>query len=766
MLESGMANAHRNSLPPGHQLLWYEITSILGQGGFGITYLAHDMNLKRDVAIKEYLPVEIAVRDASFTVQPLSEDYSERYQWGLKRFIAEARTLTKFNHPGIVRVDSVFEENNSGYMVMQYEDGESLQDRLKGAKTLDAATLEKIVPPLLDGLEQIHRMGFIHRDIKPDNIYLRKDGSPVLLDFGSARQALGEQTKTLTSLVTPGFAPFEQYYSKSDEQGAFSDIYGLGATLYRAVTGIIPLDAIERSKALLRGSLDTCVPAYEIAKDNYPEHLLKAIDHAIQFKAEDRPQTIEEWRGDFDGTTEWAPAEAAPEVNSTFLNITEKVEAIEEIDVKEEAPVEPVPEENTPPAPVDKKPGSSLWGIVGLILLIAFALGAYQAWLWFERETQIQYPPSSVEKPVNIDKEQVDLDAKREEERLEAERLERIKQQEEEEQALEEEEEKERLALEAKLEAERLDKLEKEKAEEQARLKEEALEREKQEQAALEKEKETERVRLEKEATEKAAEAERIAALERERLEEEKAKKALSMSTSVYEKLKEARSLIAIEQYEQGLSALRALEKQDGLSPYEKAQINYSLGFALTITNDDDAAIRAYETVLQQENLPASLAGNTLFALAEIQYDRTEYRESIGSLKQAYNLVRENGENPTENLLLLMGDNYRQLADNDNLLNINRRLVRLYPNKEHWLALAEAHAKLGQHEDQLFIMEQLSENGELSTEQELVSLANVHVLHGDAVRAVEILESGMAEGLIQKSNANIILLSKAQKLVQ
>ncbi len=703
MLESGMANAHRNSLPPGHKLLWYEIKSILGQGGFGITYLAHDMNLKRDVAIKEYLPVEIAVRDASFTVQPLSEDYSERYDWGLKRFIAEARTLTKFNHPGIVRVDSVFEENNSGYMVMQYEDGVSLQDKLQGGKTLDVGTLEKIVQPLLDGLEQIHLRGFIHRDIKPDNIYLRKDGSPVLLDFGSARQALGEQTKTLTSLVTPGYAPYEQYYSKSDEQGAFTDIYGLGATLYRAVTGIIPLDAIERSKALLRGSLDTCVPASEIAKDKYPEYLLRAIDHAIQFRAEDRPQTIAEWRGDFDGSTEWAPpAKAVPEVNSTFLNITEKVE---EIKVEEEAAAVPEVEVKAEAA-IEKKSGSSLWRIVGFIILIAFCVGAYQAWQWFERETQIQYPKTAVKEAPVVDEEALAHEAK-----LEAERLDKIKKQE----ALEQEE-KERLALEAKLESERLDKLNKQKAEEDAGLKKEALEREKQEQAVLEQKKEAERVKLAKEATEKAKEAERVATLERKALEEKQAKNALSMSSSVYEKLKEARSLIATEQYDQGLAALRALEKEEALSPYEKAQINYSLGFALTIVNDYDAAIRAYEKVLQQENLPVALTGDTLFSLAQLQYDKTQYRESIGALKQAYNLVREYGENPSEKLLRLMGRNYQNLADNDNLLNINRRLVSLYPKKEHWLALAQTHANLGQQEDHDFIMEMLKEKEEASSE--------------------------------------------------
>jgi len=148
-------------------------------------------------------------------------------------------------------------------------------------------------------LEQIHNAGFIHRDIKPDNIFIRNDGSPVLLDFGSARQALCEQTKTLTSLITPGYAPFEQYFSKSDEQGEYTDIYGLGATLYRAISGVPPMDAADRSNAILK-SKDTLVPAMEIGKGRYSERFLKAIDHAIQFRAEDRPQTIKEWKSEFE----------------------------------------------------------------------------------------------------------------------------------------------------------------------------------------------------------------------------------------------------------------------------------------------------------------------------------------------------------------------------------------------------------------------------------------------------------------------------------
>ncbi len=291
---------HRNSLQPGYELHWYHIIKILGQGGFGITYLAHDTNLDQQVAIKEYLPTDLAVRENNVSVQPVSEGHRESYQWGLERFISEARTLAKFKHHNIVRVLSVFTENNTAYMVMEYEHGEPMDALLKNRKTIAEEKLKSILMPMLDGLEEVHKTGFIHRDIKPPNIYIRTDGSPVLLDFGSARQSLGIQTRTLTTMVSPGYAPFEQYTSKSDKQGPWTDIYGLGATLYRAVTGIGPADAMDRSEALLHTSKDVYVPASKIAHENYSGVFLTAIDHALMFKTDERPQSIDEWRKELD----------------------------------------------------------------------------------------------------------------------------------------------------------------------------------------------------------------------------------------------------------------------------------------------------------------------------------------------------------------------------------------------------------------------------------------------------------------------------------
>jgi len=292
----------RNSLQPGYKLHWYEIKSVLGQGGFGITYLATDLNLHRDVAIKEYLPIELAVREDDSSVHPVSEAQIHQYNWGLERFITEARVLAKFKHPNIVPVQSVFEENNTGYIVMQYEHGQSLREKLTGNKTMDESELLEIVLPVLDGLELVHNAGFIHRDLKPDNVFIQTDGNPILLDFGSARQALGERTKTLTSMISPGYAPYEQYHSKSDEQGPWTDIYGLGATIYRVIAGVSPQSAIDRSKAILETSSDIYVPAIELGKDRYSETFLAAIDHALQFNYKDRPQSAAEWRREFDVT--------------------------------------------------------------------------------------------------------------------------------------------------------------------------------------------------------------------------------------------------------------------------------------------------------------------------------------------------------------------------------------------------------------------------------------------------------------------------------
>lgn len=291
---------HHAALQPGYRLHWYRIDSVLGQGGFGITYLARDKNLDQMVAIKEFLPTDLAVRTQDSAVQPMSEAQVDSFGWGLDRFISEAQTLARFQHPNIVVVHSVFEANNTAYMVMAYVEGETLEDALKFQHIGGEAQILEILHPLLDGLEVLHSAGYIHRDIKPDNIYIRKDRSPVLLDFGSARQSVGAQTRTLTALVSPRYAPFEQYGSskEKDRQGPWTDIYALGATLYRAVIGRGPADAIERANELMSGGKDILIPALGCGIPGYSDEFLRAIDHAMEFLPAKRPQTVAEWRSE------------------------------------------------------------------------------------------------------------------------------------------------------------------------------------------------------------------------------------------------------------------------------------------------------------------------------------------------------------------------------------------------------------------------------------------------------------------------------------
>ena len=202
----------------------------------------------------------------------------------MPRFLSEAQTLGRFEHPHIVRVLNAFEMNATAYTVMGYEEGRRLQQILGNRAALDEAWLTRILVPVVDGLREVHGVGFIHRDIKLGNIYVREDQSPVLIDFGSARCAIDQTTRTLTTLVTPGFAPFEQYYAKSDRQGLWTAIYALGAIAYRAVTGKMPADALARSEALLAGEPDPYVLTAELGHAACAREFLAAIDHAMVFR--------------------------------------------------------------------------------------------------------------------------------------------------------------------------------------------------------------------------------------------------------------------------------------------------------------------------------------------------------------------------------------------------------------------------------------------------------------------------------------------------
>jgi len=290
------AKLHSGVLAQGDSLGCYRVDNFLGQGGFGVTYLARDTMLDIPVAIKEYLPESIAVRRHDGSVGPKSSADAEIFRWGMSRFIQEAQTLARFKHPNIVRVMTVFEQNGTAYMVMEYERGLDLKTVFNRPGNNSQANLKRIFAPILDGLEEVHSHGYIHRDIKPANILIRSDGSPVLLDFGSARQATGAHTRTLTALVSVGFAPLEQYNGADDQQGPWTDVYALGAVLYHAITRNTPLESTLRVSAVLNDRVDPLKALRLIKPDGYSRQFCDAIDWALRFKVADRPQSIAEWR--------------------------------------------------------------------------------------------------------------------------------------------------------------------------------------------------------------------------------------------------------------------------------------------------------------------------------------------------------------------------------------------------------------------------------------------------------------------------------------
>ena len=289
------------ALPPGTLLKEYSLLAVLGMGGFGITYLAADNYLHLKVAIKEYFPSGVAVRNQFTGAVALKSDEAQaEFSWGKDRFMREAQTLARFAHKNIVKVFRYFEGNGTCYMVMAYEDGQSMEQALAADPTRwDTQAMLAVLMPLLDGLESVHAAGFLHRDIKPANIVLRSsDGSPVLIDFGAARAPTSSEA--LTVVLSHGYGPPEQY-SRQGHQGPWSDIYALGGVLYRIVTGSVPPVSLQRMQQ------DPIIPATFFGEGRFEPQFLKAIDQAMEVDETKRPQSIGEWRkmlvGDTTGFT-------------------------------------------------------------------------------------------------------------------------------------------------------------------------------------------------------------------------------------------------------------------------------------------------------------------------------------------------------------------------------------------------------------------------------------------------------------------------------
>ena len=293
------------ALQPGQLIGRYEIVSVLGQGGFGITYRARDIQLGREVAIKEYLPTALAVRQDGTTVLPRTTKMADDFGWGRERFVTEGRTLASLHRvPAIVQVFDFLEANGTAYIVMELLHGETLEARITRLGKLGPEDVDRILWPLLDGLEKVHDAGFLHRDIKPANILLDDAGNPTLIDFGASRAAMAGRSVALTAIFTPGYAAAEQMTSA--KQGPWTDIYGLSATLYHAIAGQTPPSAFDRMLD------DAYQPLAQLNPPGFARGVLAGVDAGLAVAARDRPQSIAGWRPILGMS-------AAPEADSTVV---------------------------------------------------------------------------------------------------------------------------------------------------------------------------------------------------------------------------------------------------------------------------------------------------------------------------------------------------------------------------------------------------------------------------------------------------------------
>lgn len=285
-----------NALPIGTCLGEYRIEAVLGSGGFGITYRALDTRLDTHVALKEYFPASLAYRVDRTTVASRPDGTAGGYEWGLDKFLNEATSLARLQHVNIVGVRRLFKANNTAYMVLDYIDGPSLKDWLKSSKSKPSqAELDKLLIPLLNALELVHRTGLLHRDIAPKNIMVAPPFTPIMIDFGAARQLVAQHSHTFAALLTPGYAPFEQYVANAKDQGAWTDIYALSASVYEMISGKTPPEAPERA------AVDRCIPLSEVGKGRYRPEFLAAIDWGLRPMPRERPQNVPEWRTAFVG---------------------------------------------------------------------------------------------------------------------------------------------------------------------------------------------------------------------------------------------------------------------------------------------------------------------------------------------------------------------------------------------------------------------------------------------------------------------------------
>lgn len=359
-------------LPEGTRLMEYEIRRVLGRpGGFGVTYLALDTNLEHEVAIKEYLPVEFAVRTPEGSVTTRSDDDDAAFAWGRRCFLNEARVLARFRHPNVVQIHRLFEANGTAYIVMEHVRGRSLAEELRGNPIAGQAHLEALLLPLLDGLQAVHDAGVLHRDLKPENILLRDDRTPVLIDFGAARGLLGSGSRSMMSALTAGYAPVEQY-SQNGNHGPWTDIYAMGGVVYRALTGRKPADAVDRL------DVDPLAPLETVVERGFDPNLLRAVDWALRVSINERPQTVADWRRALTGESTVTPPAAPANPAQAPLDLDLTLEPAPRDDEVTQL-LAPVPEVRAPrrahSAGGGQKPRGLAW-VAGAVVAAVLVFGA------------------------------------------------------------------------------------------------------------------------------------------------------------------------------------------------------------------------------------------------------------------------------------------------------------------------------------------------------------------------------------------------------
>ena len=315
-----MSSQANQPLPEGFPLDDYRVLRLLASGGFSFVYLAHDKN-EAPVAIKEYLPASLVLRTAESFAPVVAEENLATFRYGLKCFFEEGRSLATLSHPNVVRVINFFRANDTVYLVMRYERGRTLQEHIhKKTGPLSEAWLRGTFTQLLNGLREVHSNKLLHLDIKPGNIYVRNDGTPVLIDFGAARQTLTADGLKLPPMYTPGFASPE-HHRERDKLGPWSDIYSIGASMYACLAGAGPPSAVQRKEK------DRMTSARKGWGGKYSADLLDTIDWCLRLDHMERPQSVLALQKAVRGDTAPAYRGEAPmmdQLKSAILRLTKR----------------------------------------------------------------------------------------------------------------------------------------------------------------------------------------------------------------------------------------------------------------------------------------------------------------------------------------------------------------------------------------------------------------------------------------------------------